>query len=153
VAALAGAKRPDAKARASRANGRLGGRPPTNAAPRDPLDCHMRNVRSLLIGYAVIAMLTGWPVVLATVAGVTASLYGCTLNEAGVHPCVVAGRDVGPTLYSMGMTAWFLIALIPLGAIAATGWTTGWLIMSAIRKRRAASPELPAQTVRRAGGE
>jgi hypothetical protein len=34
VAALVGAKRSDAKARASRANGRLGGRPPKNATAR-----------------------------------------------------------------------------------------------------------------------
>lgn len=34
VAALVGAKRSDAKARASRANGRLGGRPTKNAATR-----------------------------------------------------------------------------------------------------------------------
>jgi predicted RNase H-like HicB family nuclease len=34
VAALVGAKRSDAKARASRANGRLGGRPPKNATSR-----------------------------------------------------------------------------------------------------------------------
>ena len=34
VAALVGAKRSDAKARASRANGRLGGRPPKDAAAR-----------------------------------------------------------------------------------------------------------------------
>jgi hypothetical protein len=34
VAALVGARRTPAKARASRANGRLGGRPPTDAATR-----------------------------------------------------------------------------------------------------------------------
>jgi predicted RNase H-like HicB family nuclease len=34
VAALVGAQRSDAKARASRANGRLGGRPPKNATAR-----------------------------------------------------------------------------------------------------------------------
>jgi predicted RNase H-like HicB family nuclease len=34
VAALVGAKRSDAQARASRANGRLGGRPPKNATAR-----------------------------------------------------------------------------------------------------------------------
>lgn len=34
VAALVGAKRSDAKARASRAHGRLGGRPPKNATTR-----------------------------------------------------------------------------------------------------------------------
>ncbi len=34
VAALVGAKRSDAKARASRANGRLGGRPPKDATKR-----------------------------------------------------------------------------------------------------------------------
>lgn len=36
VAALVGAKRSVAKARASRANGRLGGRPPKNAAKPSP---------------------------------------------------------------------------------------------------------------------
>jgi hypothetical protein len=99
----------------------------------------VRRIRGLLIGYAVIAMLTGWPVVLATIAGVTASLNGCTLNEAGVHPCIVGGRDVGSTLYTMGMTPWFLIALIPLGAIATIAWTTGWLLWTAARKRNAAT--------------
>ena len=36
VAALVGAERSDAKARASRANGRLGGRPPKKATSRPP---------------------------------------------------------------------------------------------------------------------
>jgi hypothetical protein len=99
----------------------------------------MRQVRGLLIGYAVIALLTGWPVVLATTAGVTAWWNGCTLNESGAHPCVVGGRDIGPTLYSMGLTPWFLIALIPLGVIAAIAWTSGWLTWGAVKRRKAAA--------------
>ncbi|HUE84821.1 MAG TPA: hypothetical protein VMO26_01975 [Vicinamibacterales bacterium] len=117
-------------------------RQPLARVPRrrtEELHCALGKIRSLVVGYVVIALLTGWPLALVVVAGVTAWLNGCTLNEAGVHPCIVGGRDIGATLYSMGMTVWFLIALIPVAVIAGIGWTAGCLIWTAVRKRRAAT--------------
>jgi hypothetical protein len=94
-------------------------------------------IRGLLIGYLVIALVTGWPVASVIVAGAIASWNGCTLNEGSVNPCVVNGTDWGPALYSMGVAGWFMLATIPIGAIAFAGWTIGWVIWRNVRSRRA----------------
>jgi hypothetical protein len=106
-------------------------------AQRARYNLPVREIRGLLIGYAVIALLAGWPILSVVTAGVIASWNGCTLNEGGVNPCVVSGRDIGGTLYSMGVMGWFMIATIPLGVVAALAWTIGWLIRASVKRRRA----------------
>ncbi|MGH9201104.1 MAG: hypothetical protein ACRD2A_07700, partial [Vicinamibacterales bacterium] len=54
----------------------------------------VRKIRGLLIGYAVIALFTGWPILSVVIAGTIASWNGCTLHEGFVNPCVVNGRDI-----------------------------------------------------------
>ena len=90
-------------------------------------------LRSLFIGYAVVFLLTGWPILSVIVAGTIASWNGCTLHEGFKNPCMVGGNDIGGTLYAMGVMGWFMIATIPLGAMAGLLWTIVWIVL----KRRA----------------
>ena len=87
----------------------------------------MRQLRGLFIGYFVIALAAGWPLMSVVIAGTVASWNGCTLHEGFVNPCVVNGRDIGETLYAMGVMGWFMLATLPLGAIAFVVWTLVWL--------------------------
>ena len=99
----------------------------------------MRRFRGLLVGYGVIALAAGWPILSVIIAGTIASWKGCTLHEGFVNPCVVNGRDVGETLYAMGVMGWFMLATIPLGASAFVLWTLIWLWRDRRRERRASS--------------
>jgi hypothetical protein len=90
-------------------------------------------LKALFIGYFVVALFTGWPILSVIVAGTIASWNGCTLHEGFSNPCVVGGKDIGRTLYAMGVMGWFMIATIPLGACAGLLWTVTWIVL----KRRA----------------
>ena len=57
------------------------------------------------------------PIIVTLVASSIASANGCRLNEGSPHPCVVAGTDIGDTLYAMGLSFWFRMATLPLGAL------------------------------------
>jgi len=96
----------------------------------------LRRFRGLLIGYGIIAVLAGWPIMSVAIAGTIASWNGCTLHEGFVNPCVVNGKDIGQTLYEMGVMGWFMLATIPLGVIAFVAWTIGWVIWYTVRQRR-----------------
>ena len=70
------------------------------------------------------------------IAAAIARWNNCTLHEGFVNPCIVAGRDIGGTLYSMSVLGWFMVATVPIGALALVGWTTAWIIWSVARRRR-----------------
>jgi hypothetical protein len=65
-------------------------------------------------------------------AGLIASHYGCQLDEGSVHTCVIAGKDRGSILYTLGMMGWFMIATLPIGA----GLVMLWLAVELIRLLR-----------------
>jgi hypothetical protein len=98
----------------------------------------VRNFRSLLIGYAVIAFATGWPVAAVIVASAIASWSGCALHEGYSSQCLVGGTDIGHVLYQVGVLGWFMIATIPIGALSFVLWTAGWLFWAS-RKRQSAA--------------
>ena len=98
----------------------------------------MRKLRGLVLGYAVIAVLAGWPIASVVIAGAIASWNGCTLHEGFANPCLVYGRDIGGMLYSMGVMGWFMIATIPLGIIVFVLWTLGWIVWTVKERRKAA---------------
>jgi hypothetical protein len=55
------------------------------------------------------------PLFSVAVAGEIASANNCQLDEGSVHPCIVNGRDMGQTLYTMGVMGWFMLVTIPVG--------------------------------------
>jgi hypothetical protein len=95
-------------------------------------------VRTLLIGYVVIALVAGWPLLSVALASGIASWNGCELHDGFRNPCIVNGADIGGTLYSMGVLGWFMLATIPLGIIAFLVWTTAWLVLLALKRRSGA---------------
>lgn len=74
-------------------------------------------LRNLLILIPLLLWML-WPVILAGTAGAIATANGCELNEAVINPCVVDGREMGETLYSMGVMGWFMLVTIPTGLLA-----------------------------------
>jgi len=87
----------------------------------------MRRIRGLLVGYFLIFLVAGAPMISVIIAGTIASWNGCTLHEGFVNPCVINGRDIGETLYAMGVMGWFMLVTIPLGALAFVAWTLAWV--------------------------
>src|SRR5262245_3999606 len=87
-------------------------------------------LRWLFVGYAVVFLFSCWPILSVIAAGTIASWNGCTLHEGFKNPCVVGGNDIGATLYAMGVMGWFMIATIPLGAIAGLLWTIIWIVLA-----------------------
>jgi hypothetical protein len=78
-----------------------------------------------MVGWAFAAV---FPLLLAVTAGAIARFNGCTLNEGNVHPCVVCGTDIGETLYSMGMMAWFSLITLPVGGAAAAAYAVACVV-------------------------
>lgn len=70
------------------------------------------------------------PIISIMVSGAIAEANGCTLNEADVHPCIVNGTDLGPTLSVMFVLGWLALATLPLGA----GGVLVWLITLIIHR-------------------
>ncbi|MEP0320612.1 hypothetical protein [Bauldia litoralis] len=87
----------------------------------------------VIIGIAVAPMIS------VMVAGSIAKANGCVLHEGFVNPCVVDGKDMGETLYAMGMMGWLMIATIPAGIIALIVWLIVATIML-VTGRRSAPP-------------
>lgn len=74
-------------------------------------------LRNLLILIPIL-LWTIWPVLLVATAGAIASANGCELNETTINSCIVNGREMGNTLYSMGVMGWFMLITIPTGLLA-----------------------------------
>lgn len=64
------------------------------------------------------ALYTFGPLLSTLIAGAMASAHGCPLDEGSVHPCIVAGKDIGEMLYSMGVMGWLMLITLPTGLIA-----------------------------------
>lgn len=91
--------------------------------------------RSSLIIYTVLVLYTVGPFLSMLVASAVAEQYGCRLDEAGVHPCLVVGKDIGGTLNTMFVFAWLGLVTLPSGALALVVYS----IYLLFRKRRASS--------------
>jgi hypothetical protein len=74
-------------------------------------------LRNLLILIPIL-LWTIWPVILVAIAGAIASANGCQLNETVINSCIVDGREMGNTLYSLGVMGWFMLVTIPTGLLA-----------------------------------
>ena len=77
------------------------------------------------------------PVLSLLLAGTLAKMFGCTLNEADVHPCYVFGVSIGPFLYSLSVMGWFMILSLPLGVAVLITWIgveSVWLVRKRIAR-------------------
>jgi hypothetical protein len=69
-------------------------------------------------GYGVILLWTFLPMIPVAIASAIAAYTGSQLDEGGPHPCILFGRDIGGTLYKMGVMGWFGLLTFPTGFIA-----------------------------------
>ncbi len=93
-------------------------------------------LRNLLILIPIL-LWTIWPVILAAIAGAIASANGCELNETVINSCVVDGREMGETLYSMGVMGWFMLVTVPTGLLALLVFLLLLLIEWIVGRRKA----------------
>lgn len=68
--------------------------------------------------YLVIGFLGLIPLLMAMLAGAVANCGKCQLSEAGVGPCMIAGKDVGKMLYAMFVSGWFSLITLPAALLA-----------------------------------
>jgi len=78
----------------------------------------MRRGSKIASGYGIILLWIFLPMIPVVIAGAIASYTGSQLDEGGPHPCIVFGRDIGGTLYKMGVMGWFGLLTFPTGFIA-----------------------------------
>lgn len=78
--------------------------------------------------YLVIAFLGMLPLFIALLAGAIAGWAKCELNEGSVHPCVIAGRDVGQLLYAMFVSGWFTLMTMPAALFVAMVYSVYLLV-------------------------
>ena len=95
----------------------------------------MRAFRALM---AVLLFLCLLPMMSMAVAEFIAQLYGCKLDLASVHPCMVGGRDIGQDLLTLGMMGYFLFVTMPGVAAIVVVWVLVELIAWARRRSPAA---------------
>ncbi|MCB4769706.1 hypothetical protein LGR54_13900 [Ancylobacter sp. Lp-2] len=114
-------------------------RPPDDASPPAR---RRRWGRLYALGLLVIVFLALAPLLSALLAGLIANLAGCRLDEGSVHPCIIAGRDVGEPLYTMGVLGWLSLATLPAGGILLLAWAAigllhlGWRSLQAAHRPR-----------------
>lgn len=87
-----------------------------------------------------IGAITLAPIGSVVVAGIVANSNGCQLDEGSVHPCVIAGKDYGETLYTLGVLGWFMLLTLPFGAVAGLLWLVVLLVHRSRWRRRRLSP-------------
>ncbi len=92
------------------------------------------------IALAVIVIVTVAPIVSVIIAGSIANANGCALNEGSVNPCIVGGKDIGETLYTLGVMGWLMLATIPLGGIALLTWLIVAVVMRNADRRKVTPP-------------
>ena len=95
-----------------------------------------------ILGLVVIVVFTTAPLISAGIAGSIATANDCRLDEGSIHTCVVNGRDLGPTLYSMGVLGWFMLATIPIGLVVLVVYLSGMVIVGVLLSRRQKQKEL-----------
>lgn len=85
-----------------------------------------------------VVTLVGWaPLAGVLVSSLVANSFGCTLNEAGTHPCVVAGVDWGGLLGFMFVAGWLMLVTWPLMLLTFVAWMALGIVSIVKRIQRA----------------
>ena len=62
----------------------------------------------------IIATILAWlPAICLVVTVGVAAATGCRVDEGSVHPCIVAGHDIGDALYAGLMMVWAIVLAFP----------------------------------------
>jgi hypothetical protein len=85
---------------------------------------------------AVILLFGVLPLLSLLLALAIALPFGCSLDEGSVHPCLIFGIDFGALVYSMSVSARFVMFTIPLAGVALVFWFVVILTLLFIRWRR-----------------
>src|SRR5262249_62282001 len=83
-----------------------------------------------LLALFVIMAFAFAPVGSVMLCGAIANAYGCKVDEASVHPCIINGHDYGELLYSLGVMGWFMLVTLRRGLV---GFGI-WLVFRIIRR-------------------
>lgn len=97
------------------------------------------------IGLAVLWLVTlasFAPLVSLLGASLVAGALGCPLDEGSVHPCLVAGSDLGDSLYAAALLGWLMLATWPGMLASLAVWL--WLIGRRLLRAGKASAEVKA---------
>ena len=101
--------------------------PPLTQPPPIP-----RQKRFPWIGYgialALIAIIGLAPIFSVTLCAMIAAAYGCKVDEGSVHPCIINGHDYGQLLYTLGVSGWFMLVTLPIGALAGAAWLVALIL-------------------------
>lgn len=84
----------------------------------------------------VILLFAFSPIISVMIAGYVAGTHGCTLNEGGIHPCVINGHDYGNTLYTMEVLGWLMLVTLPIGGFVLLAYGVVWIVVALLRRNR-----------------
>ena len=93
----------------------------------------MTRPAKIAIGYGAILLWMFLPMIPVVIAAAISSYFRVQLDEGSAHPCIVFGRDIGGTLYAMGLMGWFGLLTFPTGFLALFVLTIA-VVMDAIRR-------------------
>ncbi len=92
------------------------------------------------LALALILLVALAPIFAVILCGIIANAFGCKVDEGSVHPCLINGKDYGHQLYTLGVSGWFMLATLPLGALAGAIWLVVLILhRSSWRKRQASA--------------
>jgi len=78
----------------------------------------MKRRHIVFVAYLLLLLYTFAPLLCVLTCATIARRYGCQVDEANAHPCIVLGRDIGGLLYDLGVMGWLMLVTIPTGAFA-----------------------------------
>ena len=97
---------------------------------------HELRLKRIAVVYVGIVFLGIAPLLMTFMAGSTAHAFGCRVDEASDHACMILGLDLGSLLSSLAILGWLAIVTIPISAILLISVTIFFAIRK-IRKRPA----------------
>jgi hypothetical protein len=75
-----------------------------------------------LLALVLVTLISFAPLISLVVAGTTASVLGCQVDEGSVHPCVVGGVDIGETLSTSMVLGWLMFVTWPGVLVSLALW-------------------------------
>ena len=94
------------------------------------LESPRRLIRTMAWFLAAIVIISVSPLLCALTAGIIAQVLGCQLDEGNIHPCSLAGIELGAVLYGMGVMGWLTLATIPFGGLALLLWGAAAIVLA-----------------------